>query len=742
LRSATALAGGLLREIGDVALPGFVRRTHLYKTLVDSTLRFLIEQVGQVEGAYPPEEQLAENFLLRRTAGNGIELIGILAFRASPVWVMAALADVSGAGRQLIREIAATLKEQGLIAADMEVNTVEQMLEGLERTAGRVAEAVNTPPLDVDTLRKEWIEIRHEVASIPSPNLPSAADVWQSWHDLNAEAARQNRTVWELSSLMALSAVTRLPENLRWLGKSAALATRRTGAVFAGALLNHYREALSTIRNTGYLRYCVREFRPYLRAAALQFSPRRISLTQRILQRNTVLILFCLLAQASAQQKTTQARMPVLQNALRAHVSFLASDAMQGRDTPSHELDIAAEYIASQFRRLGLKSDFQVSEQTLLMESGGSTLSIPTDKVTGALSMPFHVRLWKVRSLQNLTNKAVITTPEVAREIVTRRSELKPLMVVAVAQAGSPAVDGAITVFDPAVQAAYEKLPEDRAEARLLFIPAGLKNVMGVLPGSDPILRHQYVIVSAHYDHVGTRSGNFADRIYNGANDNASGVAGVIESAAFLATSPVKPRRTILFLTYFGEEKGLLGAHYYAQHPMFPIENTVAQINLEQLGRTDDSEGPRVGAAVVTGFDFSEVGAILKSVGARVGVKVQNPPKSDEFFNRSDNEGLALAGVPAHTLGIAFMFPDYHQPGDEWQKIDYNNMAKVTRLVAAGALAIANRREPPHWLKTNPKAERYFKNATRLSAPREVSAQGSGNSPASPKPQRSTLSRQ
>lgn len=285
LRSATALAGGLLRELGDVALPAFVRRTRLYQSLVDSTLRFLIEQVGQVEGAYPSESKLAENFLLRRTAGNGLELIGILTFRASPVWVMAALADVSGAGRQLIAEIAATLKREGLLPPDAEVSTVEQMLDGLERSAGRLAETVNTPPLDVKALRQEWADIRRDVASIPPPNLPSPADVWQSWRQLTDEAERQKRTVWELSSLMALGAVTRLPDNLRWLGKSAALATRRTGEIFAGALLGHYRQALAEIHETGYMRYMVREFRPYLKAAALQFSPKHVSLTQKLLRR-------------------------------------------------------------------------------------------------------------------------------------------------------------------------------------------------------------------------------------------------------------------------------------------------------------------------------------------------------------------------------------------------------------------------------------------------------------------------
>src|SRR5215469_13686304 len=115
LRSAAALSAGLLREIGNVILPAAVRRTKLYQTMVESTLRFLVEQVGQVGGVYPTEDSLAENFLLKRTLGDGIDFIGIVAFHASPVWILAALADISGAGRQLADELASTLKQAGLL---------------------------------------------------------------------------------------------------------------------------------------------------------------------------------------------------------------------------------------------------------------------------------------------------------------------------------------------------------------------------------------------------------------------------------------------------------------------------------------------------------------------------------------------------------------------------------------------------------------------------------------------------
>jgi hypothetical protein len=284
LRSASALAGGLLRELGDVVLPAAIRRTRLYRTMVEATLRFLIEELGQVEGVFPEEGRLAKDFLLRKAAGNAIELMGILAFRASPVWVMAALADVSGAGRQLIFEIAESLKQEGLLERETNFENVDQILDGLERSAGRVAETINTPPLDVQALRQEWAALRREVRKIPPRNLPSPELLRRNWNTLKQEAAAQGRSVFQLSSVLALSAVSRLPENVRWLSRCAGLAARRTGQLFAGTLLDHYTQTLKDIRETGYLSYWAREFRPYLVAAARQFSPRRGSRTQRALR--------------------------------------------------------------------------------------------------------------------------------------------------------------------------------------------------------------------------------------------------------------------------------------------------------------------------------------------------------------------------------------------------------------------------------------------------------------------------
>ncbi len=286
LRSLGALSGGLLREIGNVALPASVRRTTLYRTMIDVALRFLIEEVGQVQGVYPSEGHLAENFLLQRTASHGIELLGILAFHASPVWVLAALADATGGGRTLIREISQALQEEGLLEPGPSFETMEQVLDGLEKTSGHLAETLNLPPVHIDRLRQEWIRLRQELASIPPRSMPTLDRVESVWKNLQETSRQQGRPVFVVSSLLALSAVSHLPDNVFWLSKAARSAARRTGKILGETVLDHYTKTLAEITRTGFLTYWTREFRPYLRGAAEQFAPERQSLTERLLDRH------------------------------------------------------------------------------------------------------------------------------------------------------------------------------------------------------------------------------------------------------------------------------------------------------------------------------------------------------------------------------------------------------------------------------------------------------------------------
>jgi hypothetical protein len=265
-----------------VALPPLIRRTTLYRTMVGVTLRFLIEEVGQVEGIYPDESGLAEHFIMRRTASHGIELLGILAFRTSPVWVLAALADLTGGGHKLIHEISDALKEEGLLESGGAFETIEQILAGLEATSQHLAMTLNMPPVDVPGLRREWETLKHELRGIPPSRVPALDRLESTWKDLQIAAAAQQHTVFSVSSLLAVSTLAHVPANVVWLSRAARSAARRTGEAIGGAILDHYAQALRDINKVGLIGYWTREFRPYLRAAAEQFSPERTSLTERI----------------------------------------------------------------------------------------------------------------------------------------------------------------------------------------------------------------------------------------------------------------------------------------------------------------------------------------------------------------------------------------------------------------------------------------------------------------------------
>jgi hypothetical protein len=285
IRSALGFSAGVLREVGEVVLPRAVRRSHLYRSLVDVTLRYVIEQVGGAEGVYPAAEPQTSDFLARRGAGHVVELLGIAAFRLSPVWVLAALADLSGLGRRLIPEIAAALQAEGLLEKGSRFESVDQLLDGLEKTSARLAETFNTPPLDVASLREEWTALRSEAGRMRPAALPSPGAISGRWEEIKEESTHQGRSIFETSSLLAVSTVRALPGTARRLSASARVGTRHTGRLLSAALLEHYGKTLSELRQVGYLTYAKRQLSPYMRACVEQFSPQRRTLTQRLLDK-------------------------------------------------------------------------------------------------------------------------------------------------------------------------------------------------------------------------------------------------------------------------------------------------------------------------------------------------------------------------------------------------------------------------------------------------------------------------
>ena len=218
--------------------------------------------------------RLPENFLARRTAGNVVEVLGIVAFRASPVWVLAALADVCGMGRHLIPEIADALKAQSLLEKDTAVHQrrSDAGWSGTNRVSA--GGTINTPPLDVAGSERNGGPCGRKPGVCGRPSLPSRDTISNVWAQLEDESARQHRSVFETSSMMAVSAARALPDGVRWLSASARVGATRTGQIFAAALLDHYRQ---TLRNPGRRLHDIRRaaVSPYVRAAVNQFSPGR-----------------------------------------------------------------------------------------------------------------------------------------------------------------------------------------------------------------------------------------------------------------------------------------------------------------------------------------------------------------------------------------------------------------------------------------------------------------------------------
>jgi len=427
---------------------------------------------------------------------------------------------------------------------------------------------------------------------------------------------------------------------------------------------------------------------------------------------------------------------------LRGHLSFIASDALEGRATPSRGLDLAAEYIAAQFRRAGLEpvgDDGYFQTATLLQRepnwegfemtfsAGGKTLRIEkseayllpdaalnvkdadvivADQNTTADQVKGKIVFVAGRGRLNLTGSALV---------LSASANLPAGPQVRDPEAGAGRAMNAIN--KPELAAFLKDNPGATVSIHMAAAterPVKVHNVVGLLRGSDPKLNDTYVLLTAHYDHLGTVTKG-DDRIFNGANDDGSGTVSVVEIASALGALKERPKRSILFMTFFGEERGLVGSRYYGRHPIEPLEKTIADLNLEQVGRTDASDGPQIGTASITGFDFSELPGILAEGGKIAGVRVyKNEEASDAYFGRSDNQALADVGIPAHTLCVAFDYPDYHKVSDHWEKVDYENMAKVDRAVALALLQVASEAAPPKWNESNPKAKKYVDAAKKL----------------------------
>ena len=212
------------------------------------------------------------------------------------------------------------------------------------------------------------------------------------------------------------------------------------------------------------------------------------------------------------------------------------------------------------------------------------------------------------------------------------------------------------------------------------------ENVIGVLPGRDPALEDQVIVVGAHYDHLGLGGfGSLAPdstgKVHNGADDNASGSAALVAIARRLAAH--RPARTVVFIAFSGEEEGLLGSEWYVKHPLYPLDHTVAMINLDMVGRLRDSKLIVYGSATA-----QEWPALLDSLNATAHFDLK---EHGDGYGPSDQSSFYAAHRPVLHL-FTDLHGDYHRPTDDWQKINADGLARVADFAAAIATAVADRR--------------------------------------------------
>jgi acetylornithine deacetylase/succinyl-diaminopimelate desuccinylase-like protein len=211
------------------------------------------------------------------------------------------------------------------------------------------------------------------------------------------------------------------------------------------------------------------------------------------------------------------------------------------------------------------------------------------------------------------------------------------------------------------------------------------KNVIGLLPGHDPRLRNETVIIGAHYDHLGLGGFGSLDpdsvgRVHNGADDNASGAAMLIQIAARMAQSP--PARTVLFIAFSGEELGLLGSAHYVKQPLYPLSATIAMINLDMVGRLRDGRLIVYGARTAKEFP-----ALLDSLNWHAGFDLK---AQGDGYGPSDQSSFYAAGRPVLHV-FTDLHDDYHRTTDDWQKIDPEGFRRVSNFTVGIVTALANR---------------------------------------------------
>lgn len=440
--------------------------------------------------------------------------------------------------------------------------------------------------------------------------------------------------------------------------------------------------------------------------------------------RSSFLFSIALLAgSAAAQEVITAAR--VLET-----VSWLAADERRGRDTGSPELEQTADWIAERFAKAGLK---QVKEGSWFHEYGlpglrldSRTIALKIVRKLGEetkeieLKPDVDVRLWRAgEAVSGENDECVVDSIDkpAVQQMLLNNSARKPVVLAIRAdhpywqqaagarnslvrrRAASRPVflvrDSLLDVTPPGEREPQWTATWSSPAAEKVEVP--LRNVVALLPGGAK--KEEYVVVSAHYDHIGTGAPVDGDGIYNGADDDATGTTAVMMIAEAMSKQPA-PARSVLFVCFSAEERGLRGSAAFVERPPVPRDQIVANINLEMLGRPERGNEKK---AWITGPGYSDFATIVGAALQKGGVQAIDFKMADQLFGASDNWSFAQKGIVAHSISAGSLHRDYHQPSDEVEALDIAHMTAVIQALVHAVRELADRDAPPTWTEAGKK---------------------------------------
>jgi len=468
---------------------------------------------------------------------------------------------------------------------------------------------------------------------------------------------------------------------------------------------------------------------------------------------STTIIVFMLFS-ANAQTDVDKVKSTVYKKDIQSHIYFLASDELRGRETGSPEIDIAAAYLANTLHRYGVKpagdndsfyqhvqmekvnppkhislklNDFQ-SDDFIIFQADKSDYNGEVIYLNYGLEEDYKDK--DVKGKLVLAKTGTAEDNNARSSFRTSKNKLKfakehgAIGLIELSNAEAMTWNMFSHYFNGVKTQLVKEDKDDKfihlwlhdldktAEKELstantidgslsiserVTTPFSSRNVVGIVEGTDPKLKNEYIIYSAHYDHNGVGKPNAQmDSIYNGARDNAVGTVTVLSAAENIAKYPTK--RSALFILFTGEEKGLLGSQWYVDHPVVPLHQMVYCFNSDNAGYNDTSK------ATIIGLNRTTASKHIISAASQFGLTaIDDPAPEQGLFDRSDNVRFAVKGIPAPTFSMGFTsFDDeinkyYHQVTDNPDTMDYDYLTQFFKAYVLACRLIANDDETPFW---------------------------------------------